>query len=300
MMARAATASAAERPLRPVAGILAVAGIAFLVAIAVAPHLGVVLTSVAERWYRTPLPTEWTLGYFREAVNHDLALPSIRNSLLFSSASTLVDLGMGVAIAYLVVRRVFPGRNLLDTLAMLPLALPGLVLAFGYYFTFGGPFLSAEFSFGQFIRNPLVLLKNPAFLLVVSYSIRRLPYMVRAAVAGLQQTSVTLEEAATNLGAGAVATLRRITLPLVAANLIAGGILAFSFAMLEVSDSLILTSGTKAAYPLTRAIYQLANRLMDGPMMACAMGVVGMAILALSLAAASRLIGRKMGQLFRA
>jgi len=289
MMSRAATGAAGDRQLAPATKVLALVGIVLLVGLALTPHLGVVLTSVGETWYRTALPTEWTLQYYEEAVTHDLAAPSIRNSLLFSSASTIVDLGMGLAIAYLVVRRRFAGRALLATLAMLPLALPGLVLAFGYYFAYGGTFLYEALPH-----------RNPAYLLVISYSVRRLPYMIRAAVAGLQQTSVTLEEAATNLGAGPLRTLRRITLPLVGANLIAGGILVFSFAMLEVSDSLILTSGTKEAYPLTRAIYEFANRLMDGPMIASAMGVVGMVILTLSLAAASALIGRKMGQLFRA
>jgi iron(III) transport system permease protein len=64
--------------------------------------------------------------------------------------------------------------------------------------------------------------------------------MVRSAVAGLQQTSVAFEEAAWNMGASPWKTLRRITLPLIAANLIAGALLTFSFSMLEVSDSLML------------------------------------------------------------
>ena len=81
---------------------------------------------------------------------------------------------------------------------------------------------------------------NPTLLLIISYSVRRLPYIVRSAYAGFQQTSVTLEEASANLGASPFRTLRRITLPLVMANLIAGTILTFSFAMLEVSDGLIL------------------------------------------------------------
>ena len=113
---------------------------------------------------------------------------------------------------------------------MLPLALPGLVLAFGYV---------AGFDFQAWLTwlNPR---ENPTLLLIISYSVRRLPYIVRSAYAGFQQTSVTLEEASANLGASPLRTLRKITLPLVMANLIAGTILTFSFAMLEVSDGLIL------------------------------------------------------------
>src|SRR4029079_3723231 len=120
-----------------------------------------------------------------------------------------------------------PGRGLLDALSMLPLAVPGLVLAFGYIA------MTQEGKWFAFL-NPT---RDPTALLVIAYGIRRLPYVVRAAAAGLQQTSVTLEEAAQNLGASPLRALRKITLPLITANVVAGGLLAFSFAMLEVSDS---------------------------------------------------------------
>ena len=135
-------------------------------------------------------------------------------------------------------------------------------------------------------------------LLVIAYAIRRLPYMVRAAVAGFQQTSVALEEASMNLGASPLRTLRKITLPLVMANLVAGGTLAFSFAMLEVSDSLILATKERF-YPITKAMYALALRIADGPYVASAMGVIGMLILGTSLMLAGKFLGRRMGELFR-
>ena len=84
--------------------------------------------------------------------------------------------------------------------------------------------------------------------------------MVRSAVAGFQQTSVTLEEAAQNLGSPPLRTLARITIPLITANLVAGALLAFSFAMLEVSDSLILAQ-KQQDYPITKAIYELYQLL---------------------------------------
>ena len=61
--------------------------------------------------------------------------------------------------------------------------------------------------------------------------------MLRSIYAGLQQTSVTYEEASQNMGATPIRTLYKITLPLVVANILAGAILVFSFSMLEVSDS---------------------------------------------------------------
>jgi iron(III) transport system permease protein len=168
---------------------------------------------------------------------------------------------------------------------MLPLALPGLVLAFGYVGCFSGTFLDPR--------------ENPVLLLVVIYAVRRLPYMVRAAYAGFQQTSIALEEASQSLGATPMKTMRKITFPLIIANLVAGGILSFAFAMLEVSSSLILAM-KREFFPITKAIYFLLSRIADGSYIASAMGMLGMALLIVSLILAGRFLGKRMGELFRA
>jgi len=79
----------------------------------------------------------------------------------------------------------------------------------------------------------------------------------------------------------------------------AGAILSFSFAMLEVSDSLILAL-TEQYYPITKAIYALLGRLPDGSYIASAMGMLGLLLLSGSLFIAGRFFGRRMGELFRA
>ncbi|MBM4080694.1 MAG: iron ABC transporter permease, partial [Planctomycetes bacterium] len=256
-----------------------------LIGLAILPHLTVFLTAITDKWFMTVLPERVTLKYFEQAVTHKIAASSIRNSVLLSFASTALDIALGVAIAYLLTRRRVPGREVLDAIAMLPLALPGLVLAFGYVACFSGTALDPRGS--------------PFPLLIIAYAVRRLPYMVRAAYAGFQQVSVTLEEASLNLGAPPFTTLRKITVPLIMGNLIAGSILAFSFAMLEVSDSLLLAF-KEQYYPMTKAIYQLQGRITDGEYIACAMGMLGMALLTVSLLLAGRFLGRRMGELFRA
>jgi len=140
--------------------------------------------------------------------------------------------------------------------------------------------------------------KYPVALLVIAYAARRLPYVVRSAVAGLQQTPKDLEYAAFNLGASRFTVLRRITVPLIFANLIAGGLLAFAFAMLEVSDSLILAQRTDY-YPITKAILDISQRLGDGMYVAAALGVWAMALLSLTILAANAFLGKKMGAIFR-
>jgi iron(III) transport system permease protein len=122
--------------------------------------------------------------------------------------------------------------------------------------------------------------------------------MLRAAVAGLQQTSVTLEEAAANLGAPPFTVVRRITLPLIAANLIAGTLLAFAFSMLEVSDSLMLAQRMDF-YPITKTIYELFQLIGTGKYVAAALGVWAMVFLAVTMVGSSLLLGKKLGALFR-
>ena len=284
MLGRGHVAAGVRRASLPVTALIygVVLGIS---ALALIPHLGVLLTSVTARWFLTVLPSEYTVRFYGEVFSHDLTLLSIKNSLLLSSLSTIIDVVLGVTIAYLLARKRVPGRDVLDTLAMLPLALPGLVVAFGYV---------AAFS-----ATPLDPRGNPIPLLVIAYAVRRLPYMVRAAYAGFQQSSIALEEASMNLGASPLKTLYQITFPLVFANLVAGAVLAFSFAMLEVSDSLILAL-KEQYYPITKAIYALLGRIADGPYIASAMGMLGLLLLAGSLFVAGRFFGRRMGELFRA
>ena len=209
----------------------------------------------------------------------------------------LIDLGIGLLIAYLIVRTRIWGRTLLDSLSMLPLAVPGLVMAFGYV----AVTLRWPFGEGDPLEGVLSVTgaePNPAVLLVIAYAVRRLPYVVRATASGLEQTSGQLEEAALNMGASKLRAIRTIIVPLIMANLIAGALLAFSFAMLEVSDSIILAQ-READFPMTKAIYVLFERLGDGPAIASAMGVWGMALLAATLIGASVLMGKKMGAIFR-
>ncbi len=287
MISRGHTAGA-ETPASPLGTVLLWGLLLGVIVVSLLPHLAVVVHSFSERWFFTVLPGDWTTAQYAEIFGDERTAASIRNSLFYASLSAGLDLVLGVLIAWLLTRRRVPLASLLDALAMLPLALPGLVLAFGYV---------AGFDFGVNWLNPR---QNPTLLLIISYSVRRLPYIVRSAYAGFQQTSITLEEASANLGASPWRTLRKITLPLVMANLVAGTILTFSFAMLEVSDSLILAQ-REQFFPITKAIWQLVGRVdPSAPSIACALGVVGMMILAVSLMVAGRLLGRKMGQLFRA
>lgn len=298
MYAKASRASA-EKSLGPVGTLIATAMFAFVTGLALLPHLGVILMafSVDGSWYRTVLPGEYTMDHIRQALGHPLAFGSIVMSLKLASAAVLLNLALGLVIGYVVVRTKVRGRGVLDALAMLPLAVPGLVMAFGYVA------ISLRWPFGD--ADPLAgwvdvvgAQPNPVPLLIVAYAIRRMPYIVRATVAGLEQTSGELEEAAVNLGAGTLRVARTVIVPLISANLIAGALLAFSFSMLEVSDSMILAQQEKN-FPITKAIFSFSERLGDGVSIASAMGVWGMALLTVTLVGASIFMGKRLGAMFR-
>ena len=287
MMPKATSQGGPHRP-RPAVMALCLGAFTVVTVLALLPHFGIMLFAFSRDWYGTVLPDSLTLANFQAALGHNLTVPSIANSLKYAGIATVLDVFIGIAFAWIIVRTDLPGRQWLDTLAMLPLAVPGLVLAFGYLA------MTQEGKFFAFL-NPT---KNPLPLIVIAYAVRRLPYMVRSAVAGLQQTSVTLEEAAQSLGASPLRTLRRITTPLIAANLVAGGLLTFSFAMLEVSDSLILAQ-RQADYPITKAIFELFQLLGEGRAVAAALGVWAMVFLGTTILAASLVLGKKLGALFR-
>ena len=261
-----------------------------VITLAALPHVGVIITSLADGWVNTPLPQKWTLKHLAFVVTHPATYHSLLNSLQYAGISTAIDIVLGGLAAWLIVRARVRGRTALDGLMMLPLAVPGLILAAGYVaLTAKGPL------------EAIGPTKNPFLLLVIAYSVRRIPFVVRGVSAGLQQVPVAMEEAAWNLGSGRVRTFGRITLPLIAANVVAAGILTFAYAVLEVSDSLILAQ-TPDYYPITKQLFELATSTgsPETGYQAAALGVYGMGLLGGAMAIAGAVLGKRLGAIFRA
>ena len=278
---------------------LVIGTISFL---ALLPHLSIIMISVTPDSSQLEptidvLPKSYTLSHYSTVFTHSDTWPSIKNSLFYSIFSTIIALAAGLVISYLLTRKNLPFGNLLDAVAMLPLAIPGVAIAFGYVGSFSDTTLLLK-ALPESLINVIDPRKNPTFLLIVGYSVRRLPYMLRSIYAGLQQTSVTYEEASQNLGATPIQTLIKITLPLVVANIIAGSILVFSFSMLEVSESLILAMRSEH-YPITKAIFTVAQWIEGGDYVASALGVIGMLILTTCLILAGKALGGRMGEIFK-
>ena len=264
----------------------------FVIAAALLPHLAVLLAALGKSWFMTPFPPHFTTDNISEALSNPVAGLGMRNSLLYALVSTVLDIFLGLACAWAIVRRGGWVGRIVDGLSLAPLAVPGLVLAFGYVGAYAGIYSSPQHLFGGTFSIGV------GYFLILSYAIRRLPYTTRSCVAGLEQTPRNLEEAANSLGATPGAVLRKITFPLILANVVAGGILAFSFAMLEVSDSIVLATKPED-FPLTKAIYILFGNPGNGDQLASALGLIALIFLTFSLLAAGTFLGRRWGQMFK-
>ena len=257
--------------------------------LAVLPHLALIGIAFGKSYYNSVFPTGFTLQHFDNALSNVLVLPSIGNSLRYSSLAMVIAVAVGVVVALASVRWKLRGSAALDLLSMLPLAVPGVVIAFGFLG------MTVKFAWANALFDPV---ENPLWLLSIAYAVRRIPYVVRSVGSGLEQTPEELELAARNFGATPWQVIRKITVPLVAANLLVGGLFAFSFSMLEVSDSLILAQKSEF-FPITKALFELSQILGSGPSSASAFGVWAMCFLAVTLIAAGILMGKKIGTIFK-
>jgi iron(III) transport system permease protein len=266
---------------------LALAWVAILLILGVSllPHIGILVLSFSKVWSFTLLPTTYTLGNYDEIL---FRVPHfVLNTLLYTLLAAALDIVLGAAIAYLLLRSRLAGKNLLDAIATMPLAIPGVVLAVGYLRVFHGwDFPGAG--------GPLT---SSWFILVIAYTMRRLPYTVRACYAALQQVHVSLEESAQNLGANRLRTFAKITLPLISGGLIAGGLIAFMTSCVELASTIMLVPRIELG-PISYGIYLYMQSPL-GRGAGAALGVVAILLVSLGTYLTHRVFGGRAGSAFR-
>ena len=259
--------------------------VALLLGPALLPHVGILLLSVSRVWSLTPVPSVYTLGNYEEILVRSPQF--IANTVRYAGLAALLDVALGAVIAWLLLRGRVRGRQWLDTISTVPLAIPGVVIAVGYLRAFGGVRVPG-------LGEPLT---STWLILVIVYAVRRLPYAVRGAYAALQQLSPALEEAAQNLGANRPRTFRRITLPLMTRGLVAGGLLAFISSAVDLSSTILLVPRVELG-PLSYGIYlYMQSAVGRGP--GAALGVVAIVLVAAGTWAATALARRSGAALFR-
>lgn len=246
--------------------VIAYGVVALILLLVLSPHIGLLLLSFATVWSFSPLPDAYTVAHYGRVFGESSLY--IKNTLIYASLAGLIDVVIGGAIAYLVLRTKVVGRRWLDWAATAALAIPGVVLGIGYLRTFYGITLPDG--------TPLATLW---VMVVLALAIRRLPYALRACYAALQQVSESLEEAAENLGATKQRTIRRIVLPLMTGGLLAGFVTSFSTAAVELSATLMLIQSNSDA-PIAYGLYVfMQSPAGRGP--GAALGVIAVIMVAL-------------------
>jgi iron(III) transport system permease protein len=254
-----------RRALRPFESVLAYLAVTLILLLVLAPHAGLLLLSFSTIWSFSPLPDGYTAAHYARIFGESSLY--IKNTLIYASLAGLIDVVLGTAIAYLVLRTKLIGRDALDWAASAALAVPGIVLGIGY--------LRAFYGVQLWDGTPLASLW---IVIVLALAIRRLPYALRACYAALQQISVSLEEAAENLGATKLRTVRRIVMPLMMGGILAGFVTSFATAAVELSATLMLVQSNSDA-PLAYGLYVLMQSSAGrGP--GAALGVIAVLLVA--------------------
>jgi hypothetical protein len=214
---------------------LLVYGIVF---VAILPQLTVITTSFLKTGSGGLYTGGFTLENYYNTLLSKNNNSAILNTYLFGFIAIVIVVVFGIIIAYLSARKRSFFTSTLDTLTMLPYIIPGSVLGISFLYGFNS--------------KPL-LLSGTAILMIISLSVRRMPYTIRSSNAIIGQISPSVEEAAVSLGCNELQSFLKITVPMMLTGVLSGAIMSWVTLISELSSSIILyTSKTQT---LTVAIY---------------------------------------------
>jgi iron(III) transport system permease protein len=241
----------------------------FVVAIAL-PYASLIGVSLIKS-VGLPFWENLTLRHYRFVLfEYDVTQRAIGNSLLLAALSATLAVMVGGIIGWIDLRTHIPGRKLVDYASLIPLGLPGIVMAVALI---------------QFWLATPFPLYGTLLILLLAYVGRYIPLGVRSANASLRQVDPSLEESAQILGASWMQTMRHITFPLIRPGLFAGWLLVFVPAIQELSASILLFSSSSITVAV--AIYNLYETGYVEPVSALAN--INMIIIGIAIVIANRL-----------
>jgi iron(III) transport system permease protein len=259
----------------------AVVFLASVMALSFVPYVGVGLASVGKGWSLTPFPVQYTGAYFERVI---VETPKyIVNSFLYSTLAVVLCIAVGVPMAWILARTRLPGRETLDALNTLILAIPGTAIGIAYVraFHFDVPWLDVRLT-SLWLILPIVL------------AIRRLPYTVRGSFASLLLVPRSLEEAAASVGARGLRSFGDVTLPLIWRGVLVGSLFSFMTSLQEASAVLFLSLGGWETIPVGIFAFYIAGSANE----AAALGVILIVVAAVSVIVINRVAGARMGGMF--
>jgi iron(III) transport system permease protein len=239
---------------------------AFLIVMVPMLALGsIVLQSLATTWGKDPLPNGYTLNHYRDVFSS--SMDNIQNSIILALGALVLSIVVATFVSYFVVRQ---NSSKLDFMTSIPLVVPGIAFGIALIQTFN--------------TAPLHL-TGTALLLIVAYTIRRLPYMVRSTMGTMRAIKQDIEEAAINLGATPLTAAITIIGPLMLPGIAAGSLLVFITVIKETSISILLAPAEWA--PMSLAIFQ--NIIRGEYYTAAAMSIILVVVVLILQAIANRM-----------
>jgi iron(III) transport system permease protein len=250
-------------------------GIAIFIVAIVAPFATLIAVSFSKSWGLDFWKGLTFANYKFILFDYDVTRRAILNSLMLATVAATLAVLLGAVIGWIDLRTKIPGRKLLDYFSLIPLGLPGIVVAVALI---------------QFWLAMPVALYGTLAILLLAYVGRYIPLGVRSANAALRQIDPSLEESAQILGASWLTTMREVTLPLIRPGLFAGWLLVFVPVIQELSASILLFSSSSIT--LAVAIYNLYETGYIEPVAALAM--VNMVIIGAAIWLANKIGGGRV------
>lgn len=212
-------------------------GIVFL---AILPQLYLIYTSFLNTQGMVFVPG-YSLNSYREAFNRMGS--AIFNTIRIPLMALVIVVIFSIFISYLTVKKKNTLTATIDILSMIPYIVPGTVLGISYL---------AAFNTG-IANSGILAITGTALIIVISLTVRRLPYTIRSSVATLGQIPDSIEEAASSLGSSKLNTFARITVPMMVSGIVSGAILSWITMISELSTSILLYNVNTKTMPV--AIY---------------------------------------------
>ena len=247
----------------------------FLLVVAL-PYLALIIVSFRNNIFFFSLaslfdPSQFSLTQVETTLSDPVVALSLKNSLIVAISTVIIGTSLYFSIAYVVTKTRLRGRRALDFVAMLPLALPGMVIGLGYLWTW--------------ISVPIGVY-GTIWVIVIAYISQFSPQAVRSISASLVQIHPELEESARVCGGGFLYTLRRVVAPLASPGVRSAAILLIIFSFREISTAIFLYTSDTQVFSVTMFDYWVQQTTGSVAVMTLLQSVVLLAVI---------LIGERIG-----
>lgn len=225
-------------------------------------------------------------GQLGENVTSGFVLDALVLSAITSTVTLVVAIVAGTPLAYLLARRDFPGKFMVDLLIDLPIVLPPTVAGVALLVAFGRRGVA-----GQWLDDGGINIAFTTTAVIMAQLFVSAPFYIRTAKAGFESVEPTFEGVASTLGASPIRTFWRVTLPLAWPSLVAGAILCWARALSELGATLIFAGnlrGETQTMPLAIISAFESGRSIDVPIALSLILVAASAVLLLLLRVIAR------------